>query len=276
MSKAILYDSTLCIGCRACESACAERWGLPYDDKIAADEKISAHKLTTIETHGDHFVRRLCMNCVQPACASVCPVGALQKTALGPVTYDAAKCMGCRYCMQACPFQVPSYEWSSRLPRMRKCNMCYERQVEGKVTACAEACPTGATKCGDRDELIGEARRRIGEKPDQYYGQVYGLTQVGGTSVLYLSAVPFEQIGLRTGVPSDPLPDYTWRVLELLPDVVSTGAVLLGGIWWISNRREEVAKAEGRPARPSPRQGGVPHGHTALPESTQTQEGRRQ
>ena len=94
MSKAILYDSTLCIGCKACEGACAERWGLPYDDKIAAEEKISAHKLTAIETHGDKFSRRLCMNCAQPACASVCPVGALQKTALGPVVYDAGKCMG--------------------------------------------------------------------------------------------------------------------------------------------------------------------------------------
>ena len=94
MPKAILYDSTLCIGCRACEGACAERWGLPYNDKIAAEETISAHKLTTIVTHGDHFCRRLCMNCLQPACASVCPVGALQKTALGPVTYDAAKCIG--------------------------------------------------------------------------------------------------------------------------------------------------------------------------------------
>ena len=132
MSKAILYDSTLCVGCRACEGACAERWGIPYDDKIAAEEKISAHKLTTIETHGEHFSRRLCMNCEKPACASVCPVGALQKTALGPVVYDQDKCMGCRYCMQACPFQVPSYEWNAMLPRVRKCDMCYERQSAGK------------------------------------------------------------------------------------------------------------------------------------------------
>jgi len=186
------------------------------------------------------------MNCGQPACASVCPVGALQKTALGPVVYDADKCMGCRYCMQACPFQVPSYEWSSRLPRMRKCDMCYERQSRGQFTACTEACPVCATKGGDRDALLAEARQRIAEKPDQYYHGIYGVTEVGGTSVLYLSAVPFEQIGLRTGVPSEPLPDTTWRVLELLPDVVSTGTVLLGGIWWISNRRKEVAKAEGR------------------------------
>jgi len=246
MPKAILYDSTLCIGCRACEGACAERWGLPYNDKIASEERISAHKLTTIVTHGERFSRRLCMNCLQPACVSVCPVGALQKTVLGPVTYDPEKCMGCRYCMQACPFQVPTYEWSSWLPRMRKCDMCYERQSHGKLTACAEACPVGATKNGDRDALIAEAHERISEKPDQYYKKIYGLDVVGGTSVLYLSAVPFEQIGLRTNLPQEPLPMLTWRVLEMLPDVVSTGTVLLGGIWWITNRRAEVARKEGK------------------------------
>src|SRR5512146_1873148 len=175
MSRAILYDSTLCIGCKACEGACAERWGLPYDEKIAAEEKISAHKLTTIETHGDRFSRRLCMNCERPTCASVCPVGALQKTALGPVTYDASKCMGCRYCMTACPFQVPTYEWDARLPRVRKCDMCYERQLAGKPTACTEACPTGATVCGERNVLLAEARKRIAEKPKDYSPRVYGL-----------------------------------------------------------------------------------------------------
>jgi len=245
MPKAILYDSTLCIGCRACEEACAKRWDLPYNAKIAAEETISAHKLTTVETHGDRYSRRLCMNCLQPACVSVCPVGALEKTALGPVTYDADKCMGCRYCMQSCPFQVPTYEWSRRLPRMRKCDMCYERQSQGKPTACAEACPVGATVNGDRDALVAEAHQRIAAKPAEYYHKIYGLTEVGGTSVLYLSAVPFEQIGLRTNVPQEPLPMLTWRVLELLPDVVSTGSVLLGGIWWITNRRDEVARKEG-------------------------------
>lgn len=246
MSKAILYDSTLCIGCKACEGACAERWGFPYNDKIAAEERISAHKLTAIETHGDKFSRRLCMHCAEPTCVSVCPVGALEKTALGPVVYDAEKCMGCRYCMQACPFQVPTYEWNSRLPKMRKCDMCYERQSRGKPTACTEACPVGATKGGERDELLAEARQRLAEKPGQYYGKIYGVKEVGGTSVLFLSAVPFEQIGLRTGVPQEALPDLTWRVLELTPDVVSTGTVLLGGIWWITNRRGEVAKKEGK------------------------------
>ena len=246
MSRAILYDSTLCIGCRACEGGCAERWGLPYDDKIAAEESISAHKLTAVETHGERYSRRLCMHCAEPTCASVCPVGALQKTSLGPVVYDAEKCMGCRYCMQACPFQVPTYEWNKRLPKMRKCDMCYERQNQGKQTACAEVCPTGATKNGERDQLLAEARQRIAEKPGQYYGKIYGVKEVGGTSVLFLSGVPFDQIGLRTNVPQEALPDLTWRVLSLTPDIVSTGSVLLGGVWWITNRRGEVARKEGR------------------------------
>jgi formate dehydrogenase iron-sulfur subunit len=213
---------------------------------VAAEERISAHKLTTIETHGDKFGRRLCMHCAEPACASVCPVGALQKTSLGPVVYDPEKCMGCRSCLQACAFQVPSYEWDKRLPRMRKCDMCYERQARGEATACAAACPTGATKCGEREALIAEARERIAANAGDYYPGIYGLKEAGGTSVFYLSAVPFAQIGLQTNVPQEPLPSLTWRALELVPDVVSTGSVLLGGIWWITHRRVEVARAEGK------------------------------
>jgi formate dehydrogenase iron-sulfur subunit len=147
--------------------------------------------------------------------------------------------------MQACPFQVPSYEWSKVLPLVKKCDMCYERQTQGKPTACSEICPVGATVTGRRDDLVAEARRRMAEKPSQYYKRIYGLTEVGGTSVLYLSAVPFDQIGLRTNLPQEPLPMLTWRVLELLPDIVSTGSILLGGIWWLTNRKAEVARKEG-------------------------------
>jgi len=244
MPRAILYDSTLCIGCRLCEGACAEHWGLPYDEEIAAQEKLSEHKLTTIVTQEAGFTRRLCMHCQDPTCASVCPVGALQKTSLGPVVYDESRCIGCRYCMLACPFQVPAYEWSRQLPRMKKCDMCYERQQAGLPTACAEICPTGATLCGERDELIAEARRRLAENPDQYYDHIYGLNEVGGTSVLFLSAVPFEELGMQTRLLREPLPLLTWRVLSLIPDIVAVGTVLLGGVWWITHRREEVAAAE--------------------------------
>ena len=246
MGLGILYDSTLCIGCRECEKACAARWKLPYNDNIAAEEQISAHKLTAIQTRGDHFVRRLCMHCNEPACASVCPVSALHKTALGPVVYDETRCIGCRYCMLACPFQVPTYEWASRTPRVRKCDGCFERRMSGRPTACAEACPTGATSCGDRDGLIAEARRRVAEKPDQYYNRIFGVDDAGGTSVLFLSAVPFEQLGVKVGLPKEPLPLLTWRALSLVPDVVSSAGVLLGGIYWITRRREKVAAAERR------------------------------
>ncbi len=244
MSKAILYDATLCIGCRLCEQACAERNQLPYDEIIGAEEKLSAHKLTAVLTREDEFFRRLCMNCADPTCASVCPVGAFTKTAAGPVTYDPDKCMGCRYCMMACPFQVPAYEWDKLLPIVRKCDMCADRVAHGGLTACTEACPTGATTFGERDELIVEARQRIAANPQGYVDHVYGLEEVGGTSVLMLSSVPFEEFGLRTDLLHEPMPMLTWRVLSRIPDLVGLGGVLLGGVWWITHRREEVAAVE--------------------------------
>jgi formate dehydrogenase iron-sulfur subunit len=245
MAKAILFDSTLCVGCKECEGACAKRWGLSYTDAVAAEEKLSEHKLTTVQTHGDKFARRMCMHCTEPTCVSVCPVGALQKTTLGPVIYEEDRCIGCRYCMAACPFQVPAYEWSKTSPRVKKCDMCYERQKAGRPTACTEACPTGATICGERDAMIAEARKRLREKPGEYYQRIYGLREVGGTSVLYLSAVPFEQIGLRSNLPEGPLPGLTWRALSAVPDVGTLGAVALGGIYWITHRRQAVAAVEG-------------------------------
>ena len=244
MSKALLYDATSCIGCKQCEQACADHNKLPYNDTIAAEEQQSDHKLTVVLAHGDKFMRRLCMNCENPSCASVCPVGALQKTAPGPVTYDASKCMGCRYCMVACPFSVPKYEWAKLAPKVQKCTMCSDRVAQGKPTACAEICPTGATKFGERDDLIAEARQRIRDNPGQYVNHVYGLSEVGGTSVLLLSGVPFADFGY--GTPDFPLPMLTSRVLERIPDFVPLGGILLGGLWWITHRREEVALAEGR------------------------------
>jgi formate dehydrogenase iron-sulfur subunit len=248
MSKALLYDSTMCIGCKQCEQACAGQNKLRYDDTVAAEQQQSEHKYTVVLTKGDRFMRRLCMNCEDPACASVCPVGALRKTAAGPVTYDADRCMGCRYCMVACPFSVPKYEWSKVLPKVQKCTMCPDRVASEKPTACAEICPTGATKFGERDELVLEAQQRIRDNPGQYVNHIYGLNEVGGTSVLLLSGVPFEEFGYRTDISKDPLPILTYRVLSRIPDFVPIGGMLLGGVWWITHRREEVAAAEGASA----------------------------
>jgi len=248
MSKGILYDATLCIGCKMCEKACAEHNGLPYNDDVAAEAKQSDHKYTVVLSQNDKFMRRLCMNCLDPTCASVCPVGALRKSTLGPVTYDASRCIGCRYCMLACPFSVPKYEWSKAWPLVRKCNMCADRLANGLPTACAEVCPTGATKFGERDELIAEAKDRIAKGQGQYVDRIYGLKEVGGTSILLLSSVPFENFGYTTDIGTEALPLLTGRVLSRLPDVVTLGAVTLGGIWWLCNRMEEVAQAEGRRA----------------------------
>lgn len=249
MARAILYDSTRCVGCRECEKACSSRWGLPYNEQIAAQEKVSAKKLVTIRTHGERFSRKACMHCQDPACVSVCPVGAFTKTAAGSVVYDETKCMGCRYCMAACPFEVPAYDWNSRMPKVSKCDLCSDREAAGLPTRCSEVCPAEASTTGDRDALVKEARKRIAENPGQYVDKIYGLQEVGGTSVLILSAVPFDQIGFRTDLPTRALPGYTWDVLQHIPDTVTVGGVFLSGIYWLTARKQKVAEAEGGGAK---------------------------
>ncbi len=261
MRPAILNDITRCAGCEACVLACKEANGLPRGEA----DHLSATAWTAIERHGGISVKRQCMHCLDPACASVCPVGALHKTAAGPVIYDQDKCIGCRYCMIACPFGVPTYEWSSPLPRVKKCIFCFDRLAAGGQPACTAACPTGATLFGDRDELVAEARRRIAAEPGRYVDRIYGLTEAGGTSVLYLSGVPFEQIGFKTELQNRAYPQLTWDILSKLPNVVAVGGVLLGGIWWISGRRNtldqvrrgEISLAEAMRRKP-PLGGGEP------------------
>jgi formate dehydrogenase iron-sulfur subunit len=240
MRPAILTDLTRCIGCEACVWACKEVNELPREVR---PDRLSSDSLSVVERHGDLFVRRQCMHCLDPACVSVCPVGALQKTPEGPVIYDASRCIGCRYCMIGCPFGIPRYEWDEPLPKVQKCTMCFERRLkEGLEPACTAACPTGATKFGDRDALIREAQDRILADPDRYVDHVYGLEEAGGTSVLYLSPVPFGELGFRTSVGSDPYPHLTWNVLSKIPNVVSVAGVLLFGIWWLTGRKEVMEK----------------------------------
>jgi formate dehydrogenase iron-sulfur subunit len=242
--KGILFDSTLCVGCGACYLACKERSHLPRTSGEVLQDRLSAQTYTVVNQLNGQFVRRLCMHCEVPTCASVCPVGALEKTEAGPVVYHEDRCIGCRYCMVACPFSIPKYEWKEVLPRVRKCDLCAERLAAGLPTACAEVCPTGATKFGDREELFEEAHARIAANPGRYVNHVYGLTEVGGTSVLLLSSVDFDSLGYSTNITQEPLPLLTWKVLQKVPNFVVAGGVLLGGIWWITSRRKDVQQAE--------------------------------
>jgi formate dehydrogenase iron-sulfur subunit len=236
MSMGLLFDATRCIGCGACSSACKEQNKLPE----TIDPEPTAYTWTTVQQKEGVNVRRLCMHCLVPTCASVCPVGALARTPEGPVVYDSEKCMGCRYCMMACPFDVPKYQWDRPVPIVGKCIMCTSLVKQGKPTACASACPVGATVFGDRKDLIREARERIAQKPKDYVERIYGVVEAGGTSVLMLSGVPFDQLGLKTNLPDEPPAMRTWQVLSKIPDFVAVWAAFLYGVHWITHRRTEV------------------------------------
>lgn len=241
MSHALLLDTTRCIGCGACSAACKEQNSLPLE----IDDVTTAYTYTVVEKRAGVNVRRMCMHCLNPTCVSVCPVGAMRKTPEGPVLYDAARCIGCRYCIQACPFDVPKYQWDKPIPVVGKCVMCAPRLAAGQPTACASVCPTGATTFGQRDELVRVARERMAAEPSRYVNHIYGLDDAGGTSVLLLSGVPFAQLGLRDNLPKQPLGQLTWAVLSHVPDIVTLGGALLYGIYWITRRREYVQRIEG-------------------------------
>ncbi len=236
---AILFDATKCVGCEGCVAACKDKNGLP----VTIDPKLTAYTWTVVQQREKTFVRRLCMHCESPTCASVCPVGAFHKDPSGPVVYDSSRCIGCRYCIFACPFDVPKYQWDRTAPIVQKCTMCADRIQAGQQPACAAVCPHGATIFGERDEMIRTAQKRLQAAPESYVPRIYGLEEAGGTSVLMLSSIPFPSLGFRPNVPLRPLPQFTWRVLSRVPDLALVGGVLLYGIWWITDRRTKVQQA---------------------------------
>jgi Fe-S-cluster-containing dehydrogenase component len=217
----VLVDTTACIGCRKCEWACNRANQLP-DQPLEVFENVSvfaSHRRpdATHYTVVNRFpgatpaaapvhVKSQCMHCIEPACASACLVSALKKQTNGAVTYDPWRCMGCRYCMVVCPFGVPAYEYHNpTTPRVRKCSFCYARVTdEGRLPACVEVCPPQCLIFGGRDELLQLAHRRIRMDPDRYVDHVFGETEAGGTSWLYLASVPFPELLFPTLAPEAP------------------------------------------------------------------------
>ncbi len=230
----ILYDSTRCMGCRTCEYECAAAHGLPEpSEEIEAVRKTNETCNTVVNTFntdkGEVFIKRQCMHCNEPACAAACLTQAMHKTKLGPVTWDGDKCMGCRYCMVSCPFDSPKFEFYSANPKIQKCDMCFDRLKVGEGPACVSNCPNDALLYGKRRDLIQEARRRIYEKPELYVNHIYGEHEAGGTGWLYLSPVPFEELGMNTQLQQSSYPALTKGFLYTVPTVfVLVPTLLLG------------------------------------------------
>lgn len=166
-------------------------------------------------------------------------MGALEKTASGPVVYDEKKCFGCRYCMVACPFGIPNFEWEDTTPYVRKCSFCADLQAEGSEPACVAACSTGALKFGNREELITEARERIKAAPGEYVDHIYGEKEVGGTSWLYLSPVAFETLGLPT-LGSESVTVNTERAMRAVPPVLVAVTATMAGVYALLQRRRKI------------------------------------
>lgn len=270
-SYGVLFDASRCIGCRQCEMGCnkinsenvTEPWTtLPKKDAkvfedlkgMNATNRTNATMYTLVNKYEPKalggkepvFKKMQCMHCKEPACASACFVKAFTKQPEGGVTYNGSVCVGCRYCMIACPWDVPTYEYDKLVPYVQKCHMCHPHIKKGitKVPACVAACPMEALTWGKRTDLVKEAWNRIGSVPGKYLPHVYGEREMGGTNWMYISNVPFAQIGLREDLGTTPAPQLTSSALGLVPLVACLWPVLLGGIWQITKWKDKRAEDE--------------------------------
>lgn len=221
-ARGMLYDTTRCIGCKACVVACKQANSLPADTRTEgmatwdAPTALNDRTKNIIQLYKGEgrrsYVKRQCMHCIDPACVGACMIGALRKREYGVVTWDKSRCIGCRYCQMVCPFNVPKFEWNDANPYIIKCEFCKDRPGDKKfVPACCEVCPRQAVIEGPYRELLAEAKRRLAEHPDRYVPHVYGEKELGGTQVLYLSHVPFEKLGFEYSH-EEPVPELQQTV----------------------------------------------------------------
>ena len=246
----ILYDSTRCMACQNCEYACSDQYELPYSKTfpevglVRKTDETTRVVINSYETsEGEQYIRHACNHCNSPACASACLTKAMYKTPEGPVIWQEDKCMGCRSCMIACPFDVPKFEYNSPNPKIQKCRMCYELVKEGGIPACVDSCLYDALKFGKRRDLLEEANKRIYTNPDRYVHSIYGEHEVGGTGILYLASAPFEELDLKTNLGSKAYPELNKTFLSSVPAVlILWPAFLLGLNNSLVERKNKIAK----------------------------------
>jgi formate dehydrogenase iron-sulfur subunit len=260
--KGFLIDTTKCIGCRGCQIACKQWNNLPAEKtKFFSHEggyqnppHMSGSTFTVIkyfEIKDDKnnlkswlFKKDQCQHCLEPACASACLVGALHKTPEGPVVWNKSKCVGCRYCMVACPYNIPKFEWSKAIPEIKKCTLCADRIAEGMIPSCAQTCPTGAITYGERGTLLKMAKKRVKDDPKKYHQHVYGENEAGGTNILYVSNVPLEKAGYPKNLSTAAYGMKTAPAMHAIPGVVMGLSVVLGATAYVINKRMENEKKE--------------------------------
>jgi len=253
MGYSMLVDVTKCIGCEGCRVSCKNWNGRP--GSRGSGEVLDSSTYSVVKTSetadikagvpGMHFAKVQCMHCLEPACASACACGALKKTAAGPVEHYPDRCIGCRYCMLACPFGVPAFEWATAFPHIRKCSFCTDRIKKGVEPACSKSCASGALLFGRRDELLKTAEDRIKARPGRYIDAVYGKDEAGGTSWLYISDTGFGNLSLREDLDKAKYSDYSMSVLSKTPAVGLGAAALLAGFFFITGRRNGAGRDGG-------------------------------
>ena len=249
-SWAVLIDLTRCTGCNACVRACQESNQLSVTDtpppgfSSSVYTFIEARQVTV--TGGDRldrYVKRQCMHCLDAACVSACPAAAMYKSEAGPVIYRPERCLGCRYCQLACPFEVPGFAWENGLtPVVSKCWLCNERLEAGQKPACVAACPTGALRFGQREALLAQAHAQIDSNPSRYIDHIFGEFEAGGTSMLYLSDIPFAELGFPADLPNTAPPEETEKIMSTLPGVIAGVTTLMAGAAVVTHHRQAQAK----------------------------------